>query len=93
MRLNLNLGEQHSCVTRDDSTMTLCTLRDATVLSHSCCADFGRPLTKEVVLHSHDGPGVTNSENTTAVKHYTSHSGMPPFRYPLKIPDMRVSSE
>ena len=44
---NLNPGERHSRVTRDDGTVTLrryCTLRNATVLSPNCCADFGRSL-------------------------------------------------
>ena len=31
-------------VTRDDGTVTLCTLRAATVLSRNCCADFGHPF-------------------------------------------------
>ena len=59
MGVDLNPGERHSCVTRDDSTVTLCTLRAATVLSRNCCAEFGRPLTKKVMSHSRDGPGVT----------------------------------
>ena len=45
--------------TRDDGTVTLCTLRAATVRSRACRADFGRPLTKNVMSHSRDGPGVT----------------------------------
>ena len=53
---NLNPGERHSRDTRDDG---LCTLRTATVLSRDCHADFGRPLTKKVMAHSRDGPGVT----------------------------------
>ena len=60
----LNPGERHSRVTRDDGTVTLCTLRAATVLSRNCCAEFGRPLTKKDVAFvttnvSRDGPGVT----------------------------------
>ena len=55
----LTPGERHSRDTRDDGTVTLCTLRAATVLSCDCCADFGRPLTKKVMSHSRDGPGVT----------------------------------
>ena len=43
---NLNPGERHSHVTQDDSAVMLCTLRAATVLSRSCCTDFGHPLTK-----------------------------------------------
>ena len=42
---DLNPGERHSRDTRDDGTVTLCTLRAATVLSRDCRADFGRPLT------------------------------------------------
>ena len=44
---DLNPGERHSRDTRDDGTVTLCTLRAATVLSHACRADFGRPLAKK----------------------------------------------
>ena len=46
---DLNPGERHSRDTRDDNTVTLCTLRAATVLSRACRADFGRPLTKKVM--------------------------------------------
>ena len=56
---DLNPGERHSRDTRDDGTVTLCTLRAATVLSRDCRVDFGRPLTsKKVMSHSCDGPGV-----------------------------------
>ena len=55
---DLNPGEQHSRDTRDDGTVTLCTLRAATVLSRDCRADFGLPLIKKVMSHSCDGPGV-----------------------------------
>ena len=41
----LKLGERFSHVTRDDGTVTLCTLHAATVLSRNCCTDFG-PLAK-----------------------------------------------
>ena len=44
---DLNLGEQRSRDIRDDSTVTLCTLRAATVLSCDCRADFGRPINKK----------------------------------------------
>ena len=54
---DLNPGERHSRVTRDDGTVTLCALRTATVLSRNCCADFGRLLTKKVMSRSRDGPG------------------------------------
>ena len=57
---DLNLGERHSHVTRDDGTVTLSTLRPTTVLSRNCCADFGRPLAKKVMSHSYGGPCVTN---------------------------------
>ena len=75
---DLNPGERHSRDTRDDGTVTLCTLRAATVLSRDCRADFGRPLTKKVMSHSRDGHGAI------ADKHCTSHRGVesPPFRYP-----------
>ena len=63
---DLNPGERHSRVTRDDGTVTLCALR-ATVLSHDCCADFGRPLAKQVMSHSRDGPGVTAPSRTNIV--------------------------
>ena len=46
---DLNLGERHSRVTRDDGMATLCTVRAASVLSRKCYADFGRPLTKKVM--------------------------------------------
>ena len=57
--LDLNPGERHSRDTPDNGTVTLCTLRAATVLSHDFRADFGRPLTKKVMSHSRDGPEVT----------------------------------
>ena len=47
----LSSGERHSCVTRDDVTLTLCTLRATTVLSRNCCADFGRPFTQRGWCH------------------------------------------
>ena len=68
--------------------VTLCTLRAATVLSRNCCADFGCPFTKEVMPHSHEGPGVTEA---IAGKHCTCHWSVAssPFRYPpLKIPEI-----
>ena len=60
----LNLGERHPRDTRDDGTVTLCTLRAATVLSRDCREDFGRPLT---MTHSRDGPGVTPPSRTNIV--------------------------
>ena len=54
-----NPGERHSRDTQDDGTVTLCTLHAATVLSRDCRVDFGRSLTKKVMSHSRDGPGVT----------------------------------
>ena len=41
---DLNPGEQHLPVTRDDGMVKLCTLRAAIVLSRNCCTDFGRLL-------------------------------------------------
>ena len=64
---DLNPGERHSRDTRDDGTVTLCTLHAATVLSRDCRADFGRPLTKKVMSHSRDGPGVTAPSRTNIV--------------------------
>ena len=64
---DLNPGERHSRDTRDDGTVTLCTLRAATVLSRDCRADFGRPLPKKVMSHSRDGPGVTAPLRTNIV--------------------------
>ena len=64
---DLNPGEQHSRVTRDDGTVTFCALCAATVLSRDRCADFGRPLTKKVMSHSRDGPGVTAPLQTNIV--------------------------
>ena len=61
---DLNPGERHSRDTRDDGTVTLCTLRAATVLSRDCRAHFGRRLTKKVMSHSRDGPGVTAPSRT-----------------------------
>ena len=64
---DLNPGERHSRDTRDDGTVTLCTLHAATVLSRDCRADFGRPLTKNVMSHLRDGPGVTAPSRTNIV--------------------------
>ena len=47
--------------------MTLCTLRAATILSRDCRADFGRPLTKVMMSHLRDGPGVTAPSRTNIV--------------------------
>ena len=77
----LNPGERHSRDTRKDSTVTLCTLRAATVLSRDCRADFGRPLTKKVMSHSRDGPGVTAPSRTNIVP-LTGVWNPPPFRTP-----------
>ena len=51
----------------DGSHGTLCALRAATVLSRNCCTEFGRPLTEAVMMHSHDGPGVTAALLTNIV--------------------------
>ena len=64
---DLNPGERHLRDTRDDGTVTLCTLRAATVLSRDCRADFGRPSTKKAMSHSRDGPGVTAPSRTNIV--------------------------
>ena len=83
----LNPGERYLRDTRDDGTpgtVTLCTLRAATVLSRDCRADFGRPLRKKVISHSRDGPGVTAPLRTNVVP-LTGVSS--PFRNPpLKSP-------
>ena len=81
----LNLGERHSRDTRDDGTVTLCTLRPATVLSRDCRADFGRPLTQNVMSHSRDGPGVTAPLRTETVP----LTGM--WNPPLPLPPLKVS--
>ena len=87
----LNPGERHSSDTRDDGTVTLCTLRAATVLSRNCCADFGRPLAKKVMSHLRDGPGVTAPLRTNIVPLTRVWSSPLPFRYPpLKGPRMYV---
>ena len=85
---NLNPGERHSRDTRDDGTVTLCTLRAATVLSRDCRAGFGRPLTKNVMSHSLDSPGVTAPWRTNIVPlTRVWNPPPPPFRYPsLKSP-------
>ena len=80
---DLNPGERHSRDTRDDGTVTLCALRAATVLSRDCRADFGRPLTKKVMSHSRDGPGVTAPLRTNIVP-LTGVWNTPPSVPPLK---------
>ena len=68
--------------------MTLCNLRAATVLSRDCRADFGRPLTKKVMSHSRDGPGITAPSRTNIVP-LTGVSNPPPPSVtppPLKSP-------
>ena len=81
---NLSPGERHSRDTRDDGTVTLCTLRAATVLSRDCRADFGRTLTKKVMLHSRDGPGVTAPLRTNIVP-LTGVWNPPPSVTPLPL--------
>ena len=76
-----NLGERHSRDTRDDGTMTPCTLCATTVLSRDCRADFGRPLTKKVMSHLRDGPGVTCGQIL-----YLSPGGWNPPPQPLPPP-------
>ena len=82
---DLNPGQRHSRDTRYDGTVTLCTLCAATVLSRDCRADFGRPLTKKVMSHSRDGPGVTAPSRTNIVP-LTGVWNPPPFRYPPPPP-------
>ena len=65
--VDLNPGERHSRDTRDDGTVTLSTLRAATVLSRDCRADLGCPLTKKVMSRSRDGLGVTAPLRTNIV--------------------------
>ena len=66
--------------------MTLCTLRAATVLSRDCRADFGRPLTKKVMSHSRDGPGVTTPSRTNMVPLTGVWNPPPSVTPPLKSP-------
>ena len=87
---DLNPGERHSCHTRDDGTVTLCTLRAATVLSHDCRADFGRPLTKKV-------PGVTapsraNIVPLTGVWNPPLSVTPPPLKKSPKFPEVRTDN-
>ena len=82
---DLNPGERHSREPRDDGTVTLCTLRAATVLSRDCRTDFGRPLTKKVMSHSRDGPGVTAPSRTNIVP--LTGCGIPP----LPLPPLKKS--
>ena len=65
--LDLNPGELHSHATLDDGTVMLFTLRATTVLSRNCCGDFGPPVTKEVMSHSHDSLNVTAPLPTNVV--------------------------
>ena len=80
---DLNPGERHSRDTRDDGTVTLCTLHAATVLSRDCRADFGRPLTKKVMSHLRDGPGVTAPSRTNIVPLTRVWNPPPSFTPPL----------
>ena len=64
---------------------TLCTLCDATGLSRDYRADFGRLLTKKVMSHSHDGPGVTAPLQTNIVP-LTGVWNPPSVPPPLKSP-------
>ena len=84
---DLNMEERHSRDTRDDGTVTLCTLHTATVLSRDCRASFGRPLTKKVMSHSRDGPGVTAPLWTNIVP----LTGIPHFRYPTLKKCLKLS--
>ena len=84
-RGNLTRRERYSRDTRDDGTVTLCNLRAATVLSRGCRADFGRPLTKNVMSHSRDRPGVTAPLQTNIVP----LTGM--WNPPLPLPPLKKS--
>ena len=55
----------------------------------NCCADFGRPLTKKVMMHSRDGLGVTARLQTNIVS--LMAVWIPPSLPlpPLKVPDER----
>ena len=77
--------ERHSRDTRDDGTVTVCTLRAATVLSRDCRADFGRRLTKKVMSHSRDSPGVTAPSRTNIVP-LTGVWNPPSVTLPLRSP-------
>ena len=81
---DLNPGERHSRFTRGDSTVMLCALRAATVLSQKCCADFGRPLAKKVMSRSRDGPGVTGPSRTNIVPLTAAWNPPLPLPPPLK---------
>ena len=81
---DLNPREQHSRDTQDDSTVTLCSLRAAAVLSRNCCADFARPLAKKVMSHSRDGPGVTAPSQTNIIPLTAVWNPPPSVTPPLK---------
>ena len=63
----LEPGERHSRDTRDDGTVTLCTLRAATVLSRDCLPQIWSSFNSKVMSHSRDGPGVTAPLRTNIV--------------------------
>ena len=90
---DLNTGERHSRDTRDDGTVTLCTLCAATVLSRDCRADFGRPLTKKVMSHSRDGPDRVSRHHRGQTLYLSQGVGIPPppsVIHPKKVPDSRL---
>ena len=70
--------------------MKLCTLHAATVLSRGCRADFGRPLTKKVMSHLRDGPGVTAPSRANIVPLIRVWNPPPSVTPPLKMPDLRT---
>ena len=83
---DLSPGERHSRDTRDDGTVTLCSLRAATCTVTRLSRRFWSSLSKEgdVALAWR-----SRCHGTIADKHCTSHRGVesPPFRYPpLKSP-------
>ena len=88
---DLNPGERHSRVTRNDATVMPCALCAATVAvpSRNCCADVGRPLITEVMSHSHDGPGVTGPLGTNIVPLTVVWNPPPSVTPPLRSPRQR----
>ena len=85
---DLNPGERHSRASRDDGAVTLCILRAATVLSRNCCTDSGLPLTRKVMSHSRDGPGVTTPllQNIVPLTGVWNPNPPPSVTPPLKNP-------
>ena len=55
-----------------------------------CLADFGRPLTKVVMSHSRDGPGVMAPSRTNVVPLTGVWNPPPSVTPPQKVPDIAV---